>query len=69
MTIRVTEHERNEWQRLAVDAYRTGRNFYGHQYSVQAATAKDLPLDVYDTLMLIYRRWLVFGWSEVENPR
>lgn len=76
-TIRVTAHEANEWARLAQDAYNTDRNDFGHRFSMAAAcyspsldgTLKTMRSDVYDTLQTIYRRWLVFGWSEVENPR
>lgn len=67
-TITVTQHERDEWSRMAQDAYRTGRNFFGHRYSVAAATAKVLDISVYDALQINYRRWLVFGWRGVENP-
>ena len=66
----ILEHEKSEWSRLAADAYKTGRNWFGHRYSALAALPSDttLPSDVYDSVMVTYRRWLVFGWSEVENP-
>ena len=66
-----TEHDKAEWSRMAQDAYRTNRNFYGHRYSVAATLPKGEPMraDVFDTLQNTDRTWLVFGWSEVENPR
>lgn len=73
----VTEHEAREWSRLAQDAYATGRNEFGHRFSVAAAlympsldgTRKQIDPSVFSTLQTIYRRWLVFGWSEVENAK
>jgi hypothetical protein len=63
----VTIHTMNEWHRMATDAYRTGRNWFGHRFSV-AATRSQMPIEAYDTLMEQYRRWLIGGWAEVENP-
>jgi len=76
-TILVLKHNTDEWARLAQDAYNTDRNDFGHKFSMAAAiygpsmdgTLKAMRTDVFDTLQTIYRRWLVFGWSEVENPR
>jgi hypothetical protein len=62
-----TLRERLEWSRMAQDAYRAGRNFYGHRYSV-AATWSSVRIDVFDTLQHTYRRWLIGGWLEVEQP-
>lgn len=62
-------HERAEWARLAQDAYRTGRNDFGHRFSARAAVGGYMPLEVFDTLQTIYRRWLIGGWAEVEAPR
>ena len=69
-TITPTTATKLEWARMAQDAYRTGRNFYGHRYSARASdpAGTALPVDVYDTLQITYRRWLVFGWEEVEHP-
>lgn len=70
LLITPTAHERAEWSRLAQDAYRTGRNFYGHRYSpLRRQGALPLPTCAYDALMRAYRAWLVFGWTEVETPR
>ena len=69
--ITVTEHIASEWSRMAQDAYNTGHNDFGHRFSMAAACYWGKPMDVrvYDTLMVIYRRWLIGGWSEVEQPR
>lgn len=73
-TMTITKAERDGWVKLAQDAYRTGRNFYGHRFSAMA-TKTSLPVQVYDTLQVIYRRWLIGGWKNVEsggespNPR
>lgn len=65
-----TSHCLSEWSRLATDAYVTGRNHFGHRFSVASATMTGpVSESVYDTLQVIYRRWLVGGWSEVESPR
>jgi hypothetical protein len=66
-----TEHDKAEWSRMAQDAYKTGRNFFGHRYSMAATLRRNeaMRLDVFDTLQHVYRQWLVFGWSEVESPR
>lgn len=62
-----TEHERAEWSRMASDAYKTGRNFWGHRYSV-AATWNAVRIGVFDTLQHHYRLWLIGGWDAIENP-
>ena len=65
----VTDHDASEWQRMAADAYRTGRNFFGHRYSVAAAIyrGKDVTPAIYDGLQTNYRIWLNWGWSGIEN--
>ena len=66
-TITPTDHDRAEWHRLAADAYRLGRNFYGHRFSVaSAAYTGPMRTDVFDTLQTIYRRWLMWGWAGVD---
>lgn len=69
-TLILNQHEASEWSRMAQDAYHTGRNEFGHRFSVASAIYEGKPIrvDVYDTLMTQYRRWLIGGWSEVENP-
>lgn len=66
-TITPNAHERAEWARLAADAYRTGRNFYGHRYSAASARPGPVALPVFDTLQTVYRVWLNTGWSGVEG--
>lgn len=64
----VTQHVKNEWARMAQDAYATGRNFYGHRYSAKAALPEGTMLDVgvFDTLQRTYRQWLIGGWKEID---
>ena len=66
----LSEHQAREWSRMAQDAYRTDRNEFGHRFSMQAAIywGKPIPVNIYDTLMVQYRRWLIGGWAEVEHP-
>lgn len=61
--IHPTQHERLEWAYMAQDAYRMGRNFYGHRYSVASACGDTLQLAAYDTLQMHYRTWLLTGWE------
>ena len=63
-----TQHEKNEWSRLAQDAYRTGHNFYGHRYSAMSAWPTDatMRIDVFDTLQDTYREWLLRGWVNID---
>lgn len=59
-----TEHDKAEWSRFANACYARGLNFYGHRYSVAAATCctgQAMRCDVFDTLQDTYREWLVFG--------
>ena len=58
-----TEHDKKEWARMAQAAYKVGENFTGHRYSAYAAwpSNQEMRIDVYNTLMRNYRRWLVFG--------
>lgn len=69
-TIFATDHARAEWHRIAVDAYKTGRNKAGHMFSVASAVyTGEMPIETYDNLQRIYRRWLNWGWEGVENPK
>lgn len=69
--ITVLQHNKDEWSRMASDAYAKGHNAFGHRYSGLAAlpTGSKLPVAVYDSVQHVYRQWLVFGWNEVFNPR
>lgn len=64
MTVnQVTQHEKNEWSRMAQDAYAKDRNDVGHRFSSAASipNGAQLPTSRYDALMAEYRAWLVFG--------
>lgn len=65
-TITPTEHNRNEWARFAQDAYNHHQSFYGHRYSVAAATMTGpVRVDVFDTLQRVYREWLLNGFTNL----
>ena len=67
--ITITQHTKNEWARMAQDAYSTGRNGLGHEFSAAAAIPNgfQLPVLMYDALQDRYRAWLVFGWGAVKG--
>lgn len=58
-----TQHEKNEWSRLATDAYKAGANQIGHRYSAAAATMNGQQISTarYDALQGPYRAWLIDG--------
>lgn len=58
-----TQHEKSEWSRFAVDAYRRCDTFTGHRYSAYAALPNGTRLDVgvFDTLQRNYVEWLIGG--------
>lgn len=62
-TMTITQHERNEWARLAQAAYNAGRNDVGHRFSVAASrpSAWRPTLAEFDRLQSEYRAWLVFN--------
>jgi hypothetical protein len=64
-----TEHEKAEWSRMAQDAYWRGRNDMGHRFSAAAAYRRmeRMPQAKFDALMELYRGWLVFGWTRVDE--
>lgn len=68
-----TEHEKNEWARMAQDAYAKGFNAIGHRFSAAAALPRGekIPTARFDSLMADYRAWLIDGWKAFaeENPR
>ncbi len=58
-------HERIEWQRMAADAAKCGREAFAKAYS-KAALMESMPVSDFDTLQILYRAWLLDGWkSEV----
>lgn len=58
-----TQHEKNEWSRMATAAYARGINRVGHRYSAAAALphAGMLEIERFDMLQQGYRAWLVFN--------
>lgn len=63
-----TQHEKNEWSRMAQAAYSVGRNDIGHRYSVAASIPRDSALTTrhFDELQRGYRAWLVDDVFPVE---
>lgn len=61
--ITVTQHVKNEWSRMATNAYKNGVNYMGHRYSMAAAIPNDamLTCEVFDALQINYRKWLIDG--------
>ena len=62
-TITTTPHEREEWHRMAADAYRRGDTFIGHRFSVASACFAQVRTDVFDALQFLYRQWLIVGYT------
>ena len=58
-----TQHEKNEWSRLAQDAYSKSLNAIGHRYSAYASIprAATITVAMFDSLQVGYRRWLIDG--------
>ncbi len=56
-----TQHEKNEWTRMAQAAYGADRNSVGHRYSGAASivTGARIPTSIYDSLQSDYRAWLI----------
>ena len=56
-----TQHEKNEWSRLAQAAYAIGSNTVGHRYSGAASIPTNARLSdaQFDELQTGYRSWLV----------
>ena len=63
-----TQHEKDEWSRMAQDAYSRDLNDIGHKFSM-AATLKrgeDCALAWFDALQNEYRAWLIGGFKKEE---
>lgn len=63
-----TQHEKDEWSRMATAAYSIMRNDVGHTYSVAASLPRNgqIRLAYFDHLQSGYRAWLVSGeWPSV----
>ena len=58
-----TRSEKLEWARMAQDMYRNDLNEFGHRYSGMASIRDGVQVttDAYDSLMFLYRIWLVSG--------
>lgn len=60
-----SQYEKNEWSRLATNAYSKGLNDIGHKFSAAAAlrNKEDCTLAWFDELQTEYRAWLVDGFK------
>lgn len=64
-----TDHEKAEWVRCALAAYKASLTDIGHKLSAAAATAPGarMPLPAFREAQDIYRNWLVFNeWPKAE---
>lgn len=61
--VTVTQDVKNEWSRLATDAYKHSVNYMGHRYSMAAAIPNNsmLTCQAFDALQDNYRKWLIGG--------
>jgi len=61
--IQPTQHEKNEWSRMANAAYKAYKSNIGHRYSSFSSLPNDatIRLDVFDTLQRNYRNWLIYN--------
>ncbi len=64
-----SDHDKAEWSRLAVDAYRLGLNDVGHRFSGAAALRRGdvITLLMYDALQEEYREWLIGGFPGLSH--
>jgi hypothetical protein len=62
-----TEHEKNEWSRMAKDAYANDRNDIGHRFSGAATlnVGEACTLESFYSLQSQYQKWLIDGISAV----
>ena len=65
------QHEKNEWSRLATDAYAHDRNDLGHRFSMAAAycTGDSMETAKFDFLQSVYRVWLIDGLDAIPDSR
>ena len=61
--VTVTQDVKDEWSRMATDAYKHGVNSIGHRYSMAAAIPRNstLTCQAFDALQSNYRKWLIDG--------
>lgn len=67
--ITILQHNKNEWSRMAQDAYAKGRDDFGQMFNsaASARTGAQIAVHQFDQLQSLYRAWLVFGWEEVDR--
>jgi hypothetical protein len=60
-----SQYEKNEWSRMAQDAYAHDLNDVGHRFSMAATVNKgeSVPLAWFDALQTEYRAWLIGGFN------
>jgi len=63
----LTEHEKNEWNRLALSAREAGRDRVWITYLQPEWHHPRMPTRVYDELQEGYRAWLVSGWEAFDR--
>jgi hypothetical protein len=70
-TVRPSQHEKNEWSRLATWAYARGWNDLGHTYSAAASLPHDGTVSIwyFDRIQTLYRQWLIEGLSHFTADR
>lgn len=63
-----TQHEKNEWSRLARWAYANDRNDVGHRFSMAASArnGESISIALFDSLQRGYRSWLIDGMGGAE---
>lgn len=61
--VTVTQSVKDEWSRMATDAYKNDVNYIGHRYSMAAAIPNNsmLVCSAFDALQSNYRKWLIDG--------
>lgn len=61
-----SQYEKNEWSRMAQDAYAKDLNDIGHKFSMAATLNKgeDCSLAWFDALQTEYRAWLTGGFNK-----
>lgn len=62
----VTQYEKDEWSRMASDAYSKDRNDVGHRFSMAASlrNGERMASDRFHSLMTEYRSWLIEGFVD-----
>lgn len=60
-----SQYDKNEWSRMAQDAYSKGLNDIGHRFSMAATLKKGESCELawFDSLQTDYRAWLIGGFD------